>query len=131
MVASLNEIANRFVKFAGVGVVGTASHYTVLLVLVNFLATNAVVASCFGYVVGGIVNYVLNHQFTFESSEPHTLAAPKFFAIAFVGFFINASAMSFFLNYFDLHYLVSQIIATSIVLTWNFVGNACWTFKRD
>jgi len=131
MASNLNAIARRFVRFAGVGVVGTASHYTVLVVLVNFLATNAVVASSFGYVVGGIVNYILNHHFTFASNEPHAIAAPKFFTIAFIGFFINASAMSIFLDYFSLHYLVSQIVATSIVLSWNFIGNEFWTFKRD
>jgi len=130
-VAGLTEIARRFVKFAGVGVVGTANHYVVLLVLVNLLATNAIVASCFGYVVGGIVNYMLNHQFTFESSQPHILAAPKFFAIAMVGFFVNAIVMSFFLGYAKFHYLIAQILATAVVLIWNFLGNAYWTFKRD
>ena len=131
MTSNVNEITGRFIKFAGVGVIGTASHYIVLVVLVDLLTTNAVVASCTGYVVGGIVNYFLNYQLTFESSQPHILAAPKFFAIAAVGFVINASVMSFLLNYFDIHYMVSQVAATAMVLIWNFLGNAFWTFKRD
>lgn len=129
--ARSGELAVRFVKFASVGVVATASHYVVLLVLVNLFAMNAVVASSIGYIVGGVVNYVLNYQHTFQSSEPHAIAAPKFFTIAIIGFFINGSVMSFALNSLEFHYLVSQVVATLTVLIWNFLGNSYWTFHRD
>jgi putative flippase GtrA len=131
MTSQTDDIAIRFVKFASVGAVATASHYLVLVVLVNLLQANAVLASSCGYVVGGILNYMLNYQLTFRSSESHMVAAPKFFTIATIGFFVNGVVMSFALNSIGLHYLLSQVIATLTVLVWNFFGNSYWTFKRD
>lgn len=128
---NLNETIGRFAKFAGVGVIGTVSHYAIFLALVHLIAANIVVASSCGYIFGGIVNYLLNYRLTFDSSQPHLQTAPRFFFIAVVGFFINAGLMLFFVGYLTIHYLVSQIAATLIILIWNFLGNEFWTFQRD
>jgi len=33
-------------------------------------------------------------------------------------------------NVFQLHYLLVQVIATGLVLLWNFAGNRSWTFRE-
>jgi hypothetical protein len=68
-----------FIRYAGVGAVGTAVHYGTLIALVQGLGANAVVASTAGFIVGAFVNYALNHQFTFASDRAHRVALPRFF----------------------------------------------------
>jgi putative flippase GtrA len=122
------QVAKRFLRFTGVGAIGTAGHYLTLFALVNFLSANAVAASSAGYLVGGVTNYLLNYYFTFRSDKPHSETAAKFFAIAIVGFFLNAGVMWLFTEMVGLHYLLAQLLATALVLLWNFVANDRWTF---
>jgi putative flippase GtrA len=122
------ETITQFLGFAGVGAVGTAAHYLVLIGLVQGSGTNAVPASVAGFVVGALVNYTLNYHVIFRSDKSHLTAASKFMAIALVGLLLNTAIVWFAVNTLGIHYLVSQILATALVLVWNYAGNRIWTF---
>jgi len=123
-------ILRQFLKFAGVGVVGTAAQYTTLFVLVHFADIYPVAASTAGFILGAFVNYYLNYIFTFESSKPHFEAMPKFFSVAAVGLLLNGLIMEFFISFFSFPYIIAQLIATGLVLLWNFAANRMWTFME-
>jgi putative flippase GtrA len=120
----------QFVCFAGVGVAGTCVHYAVLIVLVEVLGVSAVPGSAAGFVVGALVNYLLNHRFTFRSHQPHCEVAPKFYAVAMTGFVLNTTIMTIATHSFTVPYLLAQAAATAMVLIWNFSANRWWTFKE-
>ena len=122
-------ISQQFIRFALVGAGGTAGHYVVLLTLVELRLAAPVPASSTGFVVGAIVNYFLNREFTFRSAVPHRSGLPKFLTIASVGMVLNTSVMAFMRTQFDLHYVIAQILATCSVLLWAFTGNRAWTFN--
>lgn len=128
MASHLQPIAKRFARFTGVGAVGTAAHYLTLFILVDFFGANAVVASSAGYLIGAVTNYLLNYYFTFRSDKPHGTTAVKFLVIAVAGFFLNAGIMWLFTEMVTLHYLLAQLLATALVLVWNFGANDRWTF---
>ncbi len=119
----------QFLRFAGVGAIGTTGHYITLVLLVEAAGIDAVAASLAGFVVGALINYQLNRTYTFQSDVCHGVALPKFFTIAAIGAFLNTLIMSVAVNQFELHYFLSQVLATGIVLVWGFVGNRFWTFK--
>jgi len=123
-------ILRQFIKFAGVGVVGTAVQYTTLFLLVQAAGIYPVMASTAGFVLGAFVNYYLNYIYTFRSSKSHFDAMPKFFSVAAVGLFLNGLIMQFFISYFALPYIFAQLIATGLVLLWNFAANRMWTFTE-
>ena len=123
-------ILRQFIKFAGVGVVGTVAQYLTLFLLVQFAGVYPVAASTAGFVLGAFVNYSLNYIYTFRSSKSHFEAMPKFFTVAAVGLFLNGLIMQFFISYFALPYIVAQLIATALVLLWNFAANRMWTFME-
>jgi len=120
----------QFVKFAGVGVIGTLSHYTVLVLLVQLLDVEIVLSSSIGAIVGAMVNYSLNYRFTFSSNKRHKDTLWKFFAIAGVGFLLNALMMFLLADILKIFYLIAQIISTASILVWNFLGNRFWTFHE-
>ena len=128
MYVPLNFIT-QFIRYAGIGAIGTAAHYLTLILLVQFLKIDPVTASAYGFIVGGFVNYFLNYRITFKSDIPHKQAILKFFVIAFIGLAINSMVMTVAIEFFKLHYLPSQVIATGVVLVWTFLGNRLWTFK--
>ncbi len=120
----------QFLMFAGVGAIGTIGHYTVLIVLVQFWAVDPVFASTFGFVVGAVINYILNYHFTFQSDKQHIEALTKFLIVATIGAGINGGIMYFGVEHTNINYLIVQVFATGIVLLWNFVVNKLWTFAH-
>lgn len=127
---SLHPVYSQFLKFAAVGLFGTAAHYTVLTVLVEAFKARVVLATTAGFVAGALVNYVLNRRFTFDSEADHAIALPKFLAVAALGAGINAYMVSWLLEHTGVHYLLVQVCATATVLVWNFVANTLWTFRK-
>ncbi len=125
------DLARKFVLFAGIGAIGTGAHYTVLVLLVQALGVNPVVASSLGYLTGALVNYLLNYRYTFRSRKPHREALSKFLAVAAVGFVLNGALMALGEQMLHLHYLLNQIVATGVVLLWTFTGNHLWTFNGE
>ena len=75
-------MTTQFLRYACVGAVGTAAHYTVLIALVQSAGAAPVAASTAGAIVGAFVNYALNHRFTFASGRAHRIALPRFLVVA-------------------------------------------------
>ena len=120
----------QFMLFAGVGAIGTIGHYTTLIVLVEFWALDPVIASCLGFVVGALINYILNYHFTFQSDKRHREALTKFLLVAIAGAAINGVIMYIGVENTQFNYLLVQIFATTVVLLWNFIVNKLWTFTH-
>jgi len=120
---------NQFARFCLVGTAGTAAHYTALVAIVH-LQGKPIFGSAVGFVLGALVNYVLNYHYTFESAKPYPETLAKFFATACVGLVLNTLVMGLLIGLLDVHYFVSQLLATAGVVLWNFTVNLRWTFRR-
>ena len=121
----------QFICFSGVGAIGTAAHYCVLVLFVEFFSMNPVIGSIAGFLVGAGVNYTLNYHFTFKSNACHNETGPKFFLVAAVGFCINSAVMHVMVNILIVNYLLSQVISTGLVLFWNFLTSRMWVFNHE
>lgn len=126
--AARRGIVAQFGLFSGVGVVGTAAHFLVLVLVVEGLRGGALQGSTAGFLIGAVVNYLLNYHFTFRSTKRHRSALPRFLLVATVGAGLNGLLMAFTLEALALNYLVCQVVATGLVLVWNFLANRQWTF---
>jgi putative flippase GtrA len=123
-----STVAPQFIRYAGAGAIGTACHYAALIALVQLAHFGAVAASTAGAIVGAIVNYALNHRFTFASGRAHAVALPRFALVAVGGIALNALVLAAVLSLAGPHYLVAQVVATGAVLTAGFLANRAWTF---
>ena len=125
------KTSQQFLTFAGIGAIGTAGHYATLVLLVQVISTDPVIASTIGFIVGALINYILNYRITFNSNKRHRETLTKFFSVAVLGAVINGAIMSAGINMYDMHYLIIQVIATCIVLALNFTANKYWTFADN
>ena len=119
----------QFLKFAGVGAVATIVQYLILIALTESGLTGPVVASTLGYVTSGVLNYSLNYSYTFNSQECHRSAALKFVTVSSLGLGLNTSLMYVSVHTLGFYYLLGQLLATGVVLLWNFFANRWWTFR--
>ena|SRR5665213_3303086 len=118
----------RFARFALVGLLATMVQYCLLIVGVEVGRLSPTLSSGLGFVVGAILNYILNYRFTFQSSRSHWSAAYRFLLVAGVGLLLNVLLMQLMTRRWRLQYVMAQMIVTIIVLFWNFSGNAFWAF---
>lgn len=129
MAQSHYTAVRQFVSFCVLGTVGTLAHYIVLVLGVE-LGGGPVVSSTLGFIVGARVNYALSYYYIFRSYSAHPYTITKFFTVAIFGLGLNTLVLSSAIYALRLHYLVGQVLATGIVVIWNFVGNRWWTFRE-
>lgn len=121
-------LMRQFVKFTGVGFVSAIGHYGLLIALVQAAAAPAVPASAAGALLGAWINYSLNYRYTFRSTRQHREAVLRFAVVAAVGLVLNTLFMWVGVEFIGVHYLLSQVVTTGLVLIWSFAGNRYWTF---
>ncbi|MDX1268613.1 MAG: GtrA family protein [Oceanisphaera sp.] len=124
------SLFERFVRFAGVGVIGTGVHYLVLIILVQGFGLGAVMSTNVGALAGALVNYVLNYHYTFQSAKPHHEALSKFMVVAAIAVVLNGLIMYGLTTMLGLYYLLAQVITTGLVLLWTFFANHHWSFRE-
>lgn len=117
----------QFSRFFIVGATSALVQFSILIGLVEFFSIKPIFASTLGYLAGTLINYLLNHYFTFKSRLSHQQALLRFSLNSLFGIFINFLMMYLLLHYYP--YLLSQVLTSIIILSWNFLIHRYWTFK--
>ncbi|MES1199075.1 MAG: GtrA family protein [Pseudomonadota bacterium] len=123
-----HEVSRQFLRFAAVGAVATAVHYSILVGLKEGLGVSPLVATTFGYGAGALISYTLNRRFTFDTKPAFTSGLLKFLAVVFIGALINGAIVAALIKA-GLYYLLAQLIATALVLIWNFAASRLVVFR--
>ncbi len=128
--------AERFAKFALVGVLGTAVDFAVLNLLVLGAATPKVLANTFSFAAGALNNFSWNRLWTFPESRQRPLGRQlgQFFAVSMGGLAINQALFLsldrwLFAGWGPLGYNLAKAVAVTVVLFWNFGANRIWTYR--
>lgn len=115
-------------RFAAVGAVATSVHYAILLSLVELAGLRPLVATVIGFVFGALVGYSLNRRFTFETRPAFGRGLIKFLIVIGIGGLLNAAIFAFIVR-LGPHYMIAQVIATGLVLIWNYAGSRLVVFR--
>ena len=127
----MRTVLKQFSRFTGVGMVSAIGHYGLLIALVQGLAVEPVRASVAGALLGAWINYALNYRYTFRSRQRHRDSLVKFAVVAALGLLLNTLLMWLGVAVLRVHYLISQLCSTGLVLLWSFSANRIWTFGAD
>lgn len=121
--------AIKFAKYVVAGLLATGTHYVVMIVLVNRFALPEVVSSSLGFIAGALVKYPLNYYGVFDSDAEHRGAVVRFVLSLVISFVINAAVFAVLLRMLDVHYMVSQVLTTGLVLFVNYLLARYWVFS--
>jgi putative flippase GtrA len=127
--ARFEALGRQFGTFFLVGLVVAATHYGLLVALVEGYRMDPVRATLIGYVAGGIVSYLLNRRVTYASERPHREATWRFLVVWLVGMGITWLLMAALVRGLAAPYLLAQLATTGLVLFWSFGANKLWTFR--
>ena len=120
----------RFARYASVGLVATAAHYTVLVVGVERAAWAPWLASGYGAAIGAQVAFLGNRWFTFAPGARLGTSWRRFQSTALVGA-LTGMAIVAGATKIGVHYLPAQMLATALVLVMSFAVNRFWSFRRQ
>ena len=123
-----HPMARQFLRFAAIGAVATAVHYAILIALVELAHAALLPATSTGFVAGAVVSYTLNRRYTFTTTRSFGRGLAIFIAVGFIGLALNGLIVSL-LAQAGLLYILAQMIATGLVLIWNFFAARLVVFR--
>jgi len=134
--------AERFFKFLIVGTIGFIIDFGLLTLLKEFTALPTVVANTISFTAAVISNFTLNRYWTYPDSRSKSIWSQmgQFTLVNIIGLVINDSILLFLEPIFDTlllnitavsirGYIPAKMIATIVVLFWNFFVNRYWTYS--
>lgn len=118
-----------FAKYFTSGLTAVVVHYLVMVSLVELVSTPPLLGSFAGFVIGTTVNYYLQYNWTFRSTQPHKQALFRYLAITVAMLMLNLLIFQIANQQLGLDYRIAQLFATGIVFLANFTINSRYTFK--
>ncbi len=118
----------QFLRFLMVGGTATLIHYGVLWLLHGGLGFDAVWSTAIGFALSSVFNFIASYRFTYRSNAPVAQALWRYAVVAGTGLLINTALFAFATTQLGIHYMLAQVLATGVVLVWNFVLGRMFAF---
>ncbi len=119
----MKKLIAQFMKFGVVGVIAFCIDYGILALLTEVFGMNYLVSATISFTASVVFNYAASMRYVFTHKEG--MSKRREFAIfvvlSVIGLGINNLCMWAGVELFGIHYLVTKIGATAIVMVWNFV----------
>lgn len=121
----------QIVKFGFTGGISFIVDYSVLVFLTEILGLNYLVSNCLSFIISVIVNYILSMKFVFKSvNNSKVFDFIIFIILSVVGLGLNSLIMFICIDYIGIHYMISKIGATGVVMVFNFISRKV-VYERD
>lgn len=125
----------KFVKYMGVGIIGTLVDMGLLYFLVSFLDVYYLYGNVLSYSTGAVINFYLNKRYTFNNKYKKVHFQLLSFAVVTAGGWMISEVLLYILvdnlfkNSSNATVMLSKVIATLIVVVYNYIVNKRTTFK--
>ena len=118
----------QFVKFGIVGVIATAIDFVALIALTEWAGMSPVASAAISFTLSVVFNYAASMRFVFQRREDISRSRELviFVVLSLVGLFINEALMWLGVNVASLNYVLVKLLATVVVMLWNFLSRKRW-----
>ena len=129
----------RFARFLTVGAVGTVLDFSILTLL-KLAGLPTLFANSISFTAGLLNNFTWNRLWTFGDSvkADRRRQLAQFTLVSLVGLALNnlivlslEGIFGAMLGSAQWAYLPAKVIATGVVVFWNYFANRMWTFKNN
>jgi len=117
-----SKLFKQLFRFGIVGGLAFLIDSGVLFVLTEYLNVYYLVSSVISFIVSLIFNYILSIFWVFDVKKKQTINEISLFVIlSVIGLGINQLIYWLCVEFLAIHYLVSKIGATAVVMVYNFI----------
>lgn len=134
--------AERFLKFLIVGTVGFVVDFGTLALLKEVVGLHTLIANTISFSAAVVSNFTLNRYWTYPDSRSKPISSQigQFIVVSIIGLAINNTILVLLEGPSDRllesmaitlvrGYIPAKMIATVVVLFWNFFANRYWTYS--
>lgn len=121
----MSKLLGQLMKFGVVGIIATVIDFVVLTILTERFGVHYLTSAAIGFIVATLFNYVASMRYVFKSRFGRHEKRKEliiFILLSVVGLGLNQFFMWLFVEYFSIFYLFSKVLATTLVMAWNFVS---------
>ena len=117
------KLINRILKFGVVGGIAFFIDYAVLAFCKEILGIDVLISAGIAFTISVIFNYIASIKWVFDVNKEKD---PRknfimFIILSIVGLILTEIIMWFGTDILKIHYLIVKIVATAIVMVFNFV----------
>lgn len=118
----MKKLVKQLFKFGIVGILCFFIDYGILIALTEIVGVNYLFSSAISFSISVIVNYILSLSFVFDTEKGNNLKNfSLFIVLSVIGLGINQLLMWIGVEILGIYYMISKIIATGIVMLYNFI----------
>ena len=122
MINKYRHLFNQIFRFGIVGGLAFLIDYGLLFVLTEYCGIYYLISSVISFIVSLIFNYILSIKWVFDVTKKQTYKEIIIFVVlSVIGLGINQLIMYLGVDKFDIYYMIVKLVATFIVMVWNFV----------
>jgi len=126
----INDLLGRVIRFSVVGTVSTAANYICFVLLYKVLQLHYVSSSSIGYVIGLLLGYSLNKNWTFIKKVAIGKSYIFQYSTAQIAALIFCQALLFYLvEFFRIDPLLANVIALAVGAIVSFLLIDIFVFK--
>jgi putative flippase GtrA len=118
-----NKLFNQILKFGVVGGIAFVIDYVTLIVCKEIFNINVLLSAAIAFTVSVIFNYILSIKWVFDVNKEKDSRKNFIIFIVFsiIGLGLTELIMWFGTDVIKINYLIVKIIATAIVMVFNFI----------
>lgn len=142
----MEKLLAQIIKFAVVGGISFVVDFVVYGFTCNILEIHYIIAGVLGFVISVIVNYLLSMKFVFVSKDDMSKGSEFviFVILSLIGMVLNSVILFICIDLIYMHWLwlqnlinieimnlAAKIVATAIVMVYNFVTRKIFLEKKE
>lgn len=119
----MKELVVKLLRFGVVGFSAFIIDYGLMVLLTEWAGIDYMISSAISFTVSVIYNYILSILWVFDVKEKDK-GARNFVIFVFlsvIGLLFNQLLMHVGTNILEIHYMITKIFVTAIVMVYNFI----------
>lgn len=111
----------EIIKFILNGGICFLLDYGFMILLKEIYNVNYILASSLGFIISVSVNYYLCILWVFNGVDKRNTNMVLFIGSSVLGLLLNTIILYFLVEVVYMHYMISKIVATLVVMVWNYI----------
>lgn len=129
----MKKLFNQLIKFGVVGVIAFIIDYGIMVLLTEVFNIQSLISAAISFTISVIFNYIASIKWVFDVNKEKNNKAKEliiFIILSVIGLGINELIMWIMDKNFEIYYMISKIIATIVVMCYNFVTRKLFLEKK-
>lgn len=129
----MKKLFSQLIKFGLVGGIAFLIDYGIMVFLTEVFKIPSLISAAISFTVSVIFNYIASVKWVFDvdkEKNSKTKELVVFILLSIVGLGINELIMWIMDKEFGIYYMISKIVATAVVMCYNFITRKLFLEKK-